>query len=183
MRAWHHVSAGVAAVLLLISLGGTWFSVELPQGTSFSITGLALSAIASTLLGALAAAYGASLLVRGWLRRTVGALQSLLGMGAVWAWVVALPTPYTNALMDIQAATGIQGPAATEGMVVVSSPVLVILGFIGVVGAISSGVAGMIASDPPERASRYERAGQTTSVTDPIATWDSLSEGSDPTKR
>lgn len=183
MRAWHHVSAGVAAVLLLISLGGTWFSVELPQGTSFSITGLALSAIASTLLGALAAAYGASLLVRGWLRRTVGALQSLLGMGAVWAWVVALPTPYTNALMDIQAATGISGPAATEGIVVVSSPVMIILGFIGVVSAIVSGVTGVIALDSPSRSSRYERAGRADDAGDPIAVWDSLSEGSDPTKR
>jgi len=183
MRRLHHLMAAIAAVLALVSLSGIWWTITLPSGASIAVTGLEASALASTALGAVAASYGAALLVRGFVRKVLGLVQSGLAVLAGHAWITASSAPANGALSDITALTGIAGDAALEGLVVVPTAGFVVMGFLAVGAALASGLVQAVAPDAPVKQSRYDRHSQDSSGTDPVSTWDSLSEGEDPTKR
>lgn len=183
MRRLHHFSAFVALALLLLALSATWFVIKLPQGPTLQVSGLEVSAIAATLLGAAFAAYAAALLVKGVLRRVLGVLQGVLALGALWAFVVAGEAPEKSVIAEISSLTGIAGPNALEGVSVVAQSVFIAIGFVGVGLGALSGFLGVFVADSPRRQSRYERSSGSSDANDPVSTWDSLSEGSDPTKR
>jgi uncharacterized membrane protein (TIGR02234 family) len=183
MSRLHHASALLALAVLLISLSGTWFIVELPQGSTLLVSGLEVSAVASTLLGAAYASYGAALLVKGVPRRLLGALQGVLALGAFWAFTIATENPVAPVAAEISQLTGIAGSSALDGVTSLPQPIFTVLGFVGVGLVAFSGFAGLGAADSTLRQSRYERSAGSPDATDPVSTWDSLSEGFDPTKR
>jgi len=182
MRRLHHLLAAAAAGGLLVSLSGVWWTITLPSGGSFGVTGLEVSALGSTLLGAVAAAYGASLLIRGIPRKILGALHAGLAAAVGWAWTEGLSSPLVSSLAEITAATGIAGQGAVDGVDVTAPTGFGVLGFIAVASAVGSGLVGIFAPEPPKKTSRYERRGEDSTAEDPVSTWDSLSEGDDPTK-
>jgi len=183
MRRTHHLSAGVAALALLVALSAPWFTFQVPTGMSFTLTGLEASAVSSTLLGAAAAAYGASLLIRGLARRILGVLQTLLGAGAVSSWFELLEAPAVSVQATITSLTGLSGSGALEGVTVTGPSWFFTLGVLGAVAVALSGLFGVVSPEAPARSSRYERNQAGSDAGDPIATWDDLSEGHDPTKR
>jgi hypothetical protein len=183
IRRWHHLSAGVAALALLVALSAPWFTLQVPTGMSITLRGLEASAVSSTLLGAAAAAYGASLLIRGLGRRILGVLQTLLGAGAASSWIEFLEAPALSVQATITSLTGLAGSAALEGVTVIGPSWFFALGVFGAVAVALSGVLGVVAPDSSAASSRYERNPEGGDVGDPIATWDDLSEGHDPTKR
>jgi uncharacterized membrane protein (TIGR02234 family) len=183
MRRLHHLGAGVGALLLLISLGAPWWTLQVPGGLQVVVTGLDSSATAASLLGATAAAYAAALLVRGWGRRTLGALQGVLALGADLTWFSVFDAPWLGATTRLTALTGLEGAGALEGVVALGPSGFVWIGVSGAICAVVSGVAGVVSPDSVARQSRWERRGGASQTGDPVATWDSLSEGVDPTKR
>jgi hypothetical protein len=183
MRKLHHLMAAIAAVLGLVSLSGVWWTITLPSGASVALTGLEASALASTALGAVAASYGAALLVRGVVRRVLGLVQAGLAGLAGYAWMMVSAAPALGALSEITALTGIAGDAALEGLMVTPAPSFVVMGFLAVAAALVSGLIQVVALDAPTTPSRYDRHASDASGSDPVSTWDSLSEGQDPTKR
>jgi hypothetical protein len=84
---------------------------------------------------------------------------------------------------EITALTGIAGEAALEGLVVAPSGGFLVMGLLAGVAALASGLFQAVAPDAPVKQSRYDRHTQGASGTDPVSTWDSFSEGEDPTKR
>jgi uncharacterized membrane protein (TIGR02234 family) len=183
MRRIHHLSAGVSALVLLISLSGPWFSFQVPSGASFSLTGLEASALGSTLVGVAAASYGAALLTRGLIRRGLGVLQALGGVAIVATWYGLLDAPAHSAQSTITALTGLAGSGALDTVVVTGPSVFFILGVVGAFIVAVSGVCGTFSAEAPQRATRYERNHTAGGASDPVQTWDDLSEGHDPTKR
>jgi len=183
MRRAHHLSSAVAAVVLLISLSAPWFRFELPSGVSFPLTGLEASTLGSTLLAVAFAAYGASLLTRGLGRRLLGGLQALVGGGVLASWSELVNNPAPAAQATITQLTGLSGANALETVSVTGPGGFFVLGVLGALSIVLSGVLGVFASDAPARSSRYERSHTGGEAGDPVATWDDLSEGHDPTKR
>lgn len=171
------------AFLVLISAPVTWWQVTLTNGSTLPVRGSDLSALAGTLIAVSAAAFGASLLFRRIPRRLVSGLSGLAALGA---GVVALPElnhPERAVLSDITSQTGIAGLGALESVAAVSGGNWSFVALGGVIIMTVGGVLGVFSPDAPQRASRYERNAQGSIDGDPVATWDTLTDGVDPTKR
>lgn len=182
MRRLHHGGVGVAALALLVALSGTWWELTLPTGRTILVSGLEASALGSTLLGALAASYAAALLATGPVRRLLGLLQTGLGIGVMLAWGVVLRDPVSGQASAIAALTGLSGEGALSGVEASGPMALLWLGVAGAGLAAIAGVMGVLAPDPGPSRSRFDRR-EGAGSSDPIDTWDALSEGSDPTDR
>jgi uncharacterized membrane protein (TIGR02234 family) len=182
MRRLHHIAAAFSAGALLVSLSGTWYSFALPTGVLISLSGLSASATASTMLGAVFAAYGAALVIRGIARRALGALQAVLAIGVLVSWWVMLQAPQLAIRAELTGLTGLAGDQAFVGVTTQGPSGFFILGVLGAIAAGFSGISGVLASDKPATASRFQR-NQGGAEGDPVATWDDLSEGHDPTER
>ena len=171
------------ALLLLVSTPVTWWEVTLANGSTLPVRGSDLSALAATLIAVSAAAFGAGLLFRGVSRRVVSGLS---GVAAVGAGLVALPElqrPERSVLFDITTQTGIAGSGALDAVVSVTGGGWAFVGLGGVVLMSIGGLAGIFSPDAPPRVSRYERNTQGMDHSDPVTTWDTLTDGEDPTKR
>jgi uncharacterized membrane protein (TIGR02234 family) len=182
MRRVHHLLAGSAVLVLLVALGVPWFSFLLPTGATVVLRGLEASALAATLVAAAAASYGASLLMRGFLRRFLGMLQAVMCGGACVSWLMVLQAPCEQATTQIIALTGLEGSQALAGVTIIGPSWGFIAGLLGVSLGALSGLAGVVAADKEEAPSRYRRASE-DATHDSVSAWDHLSEGVDPTKR
>jgi len=182
VRRVHHGGMAVAALGLLVAVSGTWWELTLPTGATLAVSGLDASALASTLLASLAASYAAALLATGLLRRALGGLQAVLGAGVVFSWAAVLEDPISGQASAISTMTGLSGDQALLGVVSSGETGFVWLGLTAAALAAVSGVVGALAPDARPARSRFDRGGGPVS-SDPIDTWDALSEGSDPTDR
>ena len=171
------------AFVLLISSPVTWWEVTLTNGAILPVRGSDLSALAATLIAVSAAAFGASTLFRGVSRRFVSGLSGAAALGAGLAAVPEISQPEGAVLADITSQTGIAGLGALDSVVSVSGGNWVFVALCGVALMTVGGVLGVFTPDAPQRASRYERNTQGSGGGDPVATWDTLTNGIDPTKR
>lgn len=184
----------IAFVLLAATAGGLflawsqeWFTLEL-AGQSIVVRGdvaagalppLALVSLALILALALAGTV---------FRVLLGALEALVGVGAVVAAAFAMAQPAVVAIPSITKATGIAGGHATElvrSVVTSGWPVLAITA--GVLGVLAGLFIAVTARSWPVSGRRFTRT-RTEPVTeesvaaDPVQEWDALSEGDDPTR-
>ena len=171
------------AFLLLVSAPVTWWEVTLVNGSTLPVRGTDLSALAATLLAVSAAAFGASLLFRGVSRRLVSGLSGAAALGAGLVAVPEMTQPERAVVSDITAQTGIAGMGALDSVVAVSGGNWMFVALGGVTLMVVGGGWGVFSPDAPQRASRYERSAQSYGDGDPVATWDTLTDGVDPTKR
>jgi uncharacterized membrane protein (TIGR02234 family) len=171
------------AFVVLISAPVTWWEVSLTNGSILPVRGSDLSALAATLIAVSAAAFGASTLFRGVARRFVSGLSGAAALGAGLVAVPEISQPERAVLADITSQTGIAGIGALDSVVAVAGGNWVFVALGGVVLMTLGGVLGVFSPDAPHRASRYERNTQGSGDGDPVATWDTLTDGIDPTKR
>jgi hypothetical protein len=168
---------------MLVSLGGPWWLFRLETGVELSVTGLEASAQASSLLVAAAAALGLGVVLRGVWRRVVALLLSGLLGGVLFVWVQVLASPSETAGPRITLLTGLSGDSSVALISETSATGFV---WVGLGSAALALVAALIAVVMPDRvrtASRYERHTDSAGLSDPVVSWDRLSDGEDPTKR
>lgn len=183
MRKLHFGLWLAGALLVAISFPARWWEVTLTSGVSVFVTGVELSALAATLIAVSAAAFGAGLLFRGISRRVVAALTVGGALGAGWALLDQASQPELAALDAITQLTGIGGVGALESVASVNGEPWFVVGLVGIGLMVLGGVVGIFSPDRLRKTSRYERGGETLDLDDPVATWDTLSDGVDPTKR
>lgn len=179
-----HVGLWLAGgVVLLLSLPAQWWQVVLVTGLSLPVRGVELSALAAALVAVSAASFGAGLLFRGVIRRVVAGISASSAIAAGLALLSAANHPERAVVDAITQLTGVSGVAALDSVAVVNGGGWL---FVALGGAVLMGVGGLCGVLSPERvagASRYERGALGVDPDDPVATWDTLSDGIDPTKR
>lgn len=183
MRRAHYGLSAVAALGLLVSLGGPWWVFRLETGVELSVTGLEASAQGSSLLGAAAAAFGLGFVTRGLWRRLVAVLYSALIAGVTVAWGAVISSPTAVAGTGITALTGLSGNSSLELIVGTSATGFLWVGVTSVGVAFVSGLLAVAMPDRVRSASRYESHSASDEISDPVVAWDRLSDGEDPTKR
>jgi len=183
MRKVHTALWLAGGLLLLISFPARWWDVTLVSGVSIPVTGVELSALATTLVAVSAAAFGAGLLARGIARRVLAALSASAVFGAGTAIIFQSRAPELAVLDVITQFTGVSGPVVLESVAEVSAEVWFVVALLGAGLMVLGGMVGIFAPDRPPTTSRYERKAETPDLGDSVATWDTLSDGVDPTKR
>lgn len=196
--------AGIAANgLILIAWTQPWFTVALASdqvgggsvvaGGEVAAPGLSALALAGlALVGALSIAGPA-------FRVVLGVLQALIGATVTLSSVLAIADPVAASAAEVTEATGVSGESSVTALVqsVSASAWPFLAAFLGIV-AVGLGVA-IVATVRlwPQSTRKYQSArvdedtagpasaGRTapTRAPDPIADWDSLSDGGDPTSR
>jgi hypothetical protein len=146
-----------------------------------ALSALALSSLA--LAGALAIAGRA-------LRVVLGVLQVLIGATVALTALTAISGPVQAGEAAVTAVTGVAGSAAVADLVVgwTTTP----WGPVALVAGIASALTGVLVAVTgprwPTGRSRYDApeaasAGRIVPTEDPVAAWDSMSGGADPTRR
>lgn len=188
------MSAGrerLVAVLLLAALGGVavlassqaWVDVTLRAARPLAVAG-STAAPALTPLGLVLLALAATLGIAGRVARLLLAVVAVLvGLGLVALALPVLSAPAAAAAGAVTAATGVTG--ATSVRAVISAAVPTGWPVVAVVtGALTAATGVLIATRSPRwpvGGRRYEPAAPPTEATDPVADWDALSAGDDPT--
>lgn len=183
MRKLHAGLWLIGGFLLLISLPASWWEVVLVNGLSLPVRGVELSALASTLVAVSAAAFGAGLLFRGLARRFVALISTVSAVGAGLALLSEAQHPERAAVDAITQLTGISGPAALDAVAAVSGGGWLFVALGGALLMSIGGLLGVLSPERPATTSRYERSANSADPEDPVATWDTLSDGIDPTER
>ena len=182
------LALAVGAVLILLSYGATWVVVDTPvfsgEGsptTTVELTGRDLVPWAAAMGWVALAGVGGVLATSGWGRRVVGALLLLAGAGA---GVSALAFAFSllasgGALAFVDAALAARGQGAA---VSASASAWWIGAGAGGLVTMAVGLVLLISgSRLPTLSRRYERAEDSRSAAGPIALWDALDRGEDPT--
>jgi uncharacterized membrane protein (TIGR02234 family) len=181
----------VLSGLVLLTWTGQWFSLTIDgkaaSHTALSVTGdtaapalIALALAGLALIGALAIAGPV-------IRVVLGVVEALLGFTVGLSAIVALANPARASQALITSATGIGGTASVEKLVTSVSvgpwPWLAV-----VVGALILVLGVLIIATGrfwPGSSRKYQavRIEATAPGENPVADWDSLSSGDDPTSR
>lgn len=178
--------------LTLLTWTGQWFSLSVSGGgavkrTVLSITGdVAAPGLVALALAGLALA-GALAIAGPVFRYALGILQVLLGFTVALSSFVALQNPVHAAENAVTAATGISGSASVAALVTADSvtawPFLAAL--FGLL-TMAVGVFVFVTNRRwPRSSRRYQavRFDNDAAESNPVADWDTLSGGSDPTSR
>jgi len=183
MRKLHFGLWLAGGFILLVSAPAVWWEVTLVNGVALPVRGIELSALATTLVAVSSAAFAAGTLFRGVSRRLVAALSGLSAAGAGIAVLGEAARPEMAIVEAITLQTGISGSGASNAVAVVTGGVWAFVALVGLFGMLAGSVVGVTMPDPAPRTSRYERGSQGSDTRDSVATWDTLSDGVDPTKR
>jgi uncharacterized membrane protein (TIGR02234 family) len=195
LRALLLVATALLAALVLVAWSQPWFVLELsatsgdpaPLEVRGDVAAAALVPLALTVLAIVAA-----LALAGPVFRMVfGALEALVGACIVAVTAVALAGPVAASASAVTEATGVAGDDSVAELVtdvaVSAWPAVAI-----VLGALVVAVGVLVAATAPRwpvSGRRYSRtrteavdtASRETGAPDPVAEWDALSEGEDPT--
>lgn len=184
MHRFHHGAALVGALLVLVSLGSTWWVISPAGAVETSVSGFESAPALVALFLAVAASYGASLLSTGVFRRVLSALYAGLALAAAWSLAILLRDPRGSLESLVTTITGLQGHGAWEGVQLVGPSSAVVLTAVGLFGLVLSGAVGVFRSDRASSSNRYTAAhSEPSSPGDSVSTWDDLSRGEDPTSR
>jgi uncharacterized membrane protein (TIGR02234 family) len=186
------VLAGIAlAGLTLLSWTQTWFVLTLTGASAAQHPvpvdgGSAAPALAALGLAGLAL-IGALTLAGPLVRRVLGAVEILIGVGIVGSAVSALANPITVGSTLVTKATGIAGTESVEHLVgsVTQEPWPWIAMVLGVLTCVLGAILILIRRRWPQASRRFQasRPGQESPVHTAATDWDELSRGSDPTSR
>jgi uncharacterized membrane protein (TIGR02234 family) len=196
LRLLAFLGIAVFAAGLFLAWSQPWFELELERGplvVGGDVAGGALAPLALASLALLAALA----LAGPFFRVVLGVLEALLGVVAVISTAAALGDPAGISGSAITDLTGVSGPESIAALVLSSSatvwPFVAIV--IGVLMALLGLAIVVTARRWPGSSRRYSRtaaadatiAGATTEAPsaepDPVAEWDALSGGDDPTSR
>ena len=183
-------ATAVLAGLILLAWSQPWFTLTLAPGNGEDETlvvggDVAAGGLAPLALTALALI--AALAIAGPVFRIVlGVLEALVGACVVAVTLVSLTDPVAASASAVTASTGITGresvAALVESVAVSAWPIVAL-----VLGAALTLVGAFVAVTAPRwpasgrKYSRTRTAPVDGSDTDPIAEWDALSDGDDPT--
>ena len=181
MRALHHAGSVVGIVVVLASFTSPWWTAVLSQGSSVSLTGSEAEPLVWSLVLAVGAAYGASLLLNGFSRRFALGLMAVLGLVALVLLADLSSLPSEALARAVEGITGIAGSGALDQIETVQRTFAPVAGLVGVGVALVGAVAGQFVSRSSSKRDRYSSQPGTVVPGDPQGAWDSLSEGYDPT--
>ena len=182
---------GLAAVVALAATTQPWVTLTLAEGASaadsLSVTGQQTNPSLSPVAIAVLASALALTIAGPVLRRIMGALVALLGVGISAMAIAPLADPLAAAAGSLAEVTGIAGTAQADLVVAVSqSPfipltlgagiALILLGILVIVFAGRWRSAGRRYQSSADRASEGRAGAQ-----DRISEWDEMSQGIDPT--
>ena len=169
---------------LFLGWSQTWFTLGLDRQTVTVAGSVAAGALPPLALVSLAMIL--ALALAGTVFRVVlGALQALVGVGAIVASAFALARPAVVSSEAITKATGISGtgtPALVHTVAATGWPVVAVAA--GALGALTGLLVVVTARAWPVSGRRFTRtrAAAAGPVDDPVQEWDALSEGDDPTR-
>ena len=180
-------ATAVVAGLVFLAWSQLWFTLSLVAAAGepevLEVRGdVAASALAPLALAVLAIV--AALALAGPVFRLVfGVLEALLGVCIILVTVVSLGDPAAASAPTITDATGIAGADSIAALV--ASVAVAVWPAVAVVsGALVIVVGALVALTArrwPISGRRYARTRLTAASDDPVAEWDALSEGDDPT--
>jgi hypothetical protein len=178
------VLAGIlVAGLALLAWTQPWFDLVLDGGQPLSVPGQAAAPALSALgLASLALVGALSISGRG-VRVALGILETVIGVGIVVVASGALASPAAASASTITASTAVSGPESIAALVtsVSVSP----WPWVGVAaGALTAlvGIAVLVTGGRWPGPTRKYEAASTDDTGTPVGAWDSLSDGSDPTR-
>lgn len=184
------ILAGLAlAGIALLTYTQTWIQIHAssPQGgtvdvfSSGSTAAPALSALAFAGL----ALFGAITIAGPVFRVILGALEAILGACVVLSAVLAVSDPLGSSASAITKVTGVDGDASVREIVLSHS--LTAWPWVALVAGVAMAVLGILvivtSKRWPASTRRYQaiRVVDPNAPADPVATWDTLSTGLDPT--
>jgi uncharacterized membrane protein (TIGR02234 family) len=167
----------------------TWVSVRAstPEGGTIDVA--AAGSVAAPALSALSLAglalFGAITIAGRAFRVVLGVLEMILGGCVILSSVLSIADPVSAASSSLTTATGVSGDASVRRLVL-SHAVTVwpwVALVAGVLGVLLGLVVVVTSGSWPESAKRYQsvRIVDENAPTDPVAAWDTLSVGADPT--
>lgn len=183
MRRLHHLLAVVGLLVAAFGSATTWWVATLSTGALIEVSGTEASALLWSVGAVVLAAYGLLFTLRGAMRRVTAALQAVSGGTFAGIALSLAGDPLSSAVEGITAATGVAGSNAlllAESVDVTLWHLSAVLA--GILFALS-GVLGSLMGDRVSTSDRFDRSASSGSVQDSVSTWDSLSEGADPTQR
>jgi len=180
------VAIALLAALLFADWSQNWFTMTVqgkPCPVSGQVAGGALSALALASLALIAA-----LAIAGrFFRVVLGILLAALGMCVIAVSAFALGNPVVAATSAITKATGVAGTQSVAKLVTATTitawPVVAIV--LGVLLTLLGLAIAPTARSWPDSGRKYTRSrleSPDPDTQDPIAEWDALSEGDDPTR-
>jgi hypothetical protein len=178
------ILAGIlVAGLVLLTWTQPWFDLVLDGGQRLSVPGKSAAPALSALgLASLALMGALSIAGRG-IRIVLGALEAAIGIAIVAATGGVLADPAAASASTITAATAVSGPASIAALIssttVALWPPLALAA--GVLTVLVGAAVLVTARRWPGPTAKYEAAPDSDTGT-PVGAWDSLSDGSDPTR-
>ena len=181
------VGIALLAALIFADWSQTWFTLTV-QGKPFPVSGQVAGAALSALALASLALIAALAIAGRFFRVVLGILLALLGVCVIAVSAFAIGNPVVAATSAITKATGVAGTQSVAKLVTATSvtawPVVAIV--LGVLLTLLGLAIAPTARSWPDSGRKYSRSRLTaadTEAQDPVAEWDALSEGDDPTKR
>lgn len=178
------ILVGIAvAGLIVLTWTQPWFDLTLATGKSLSVPGQSAAPALSALgLASLALMGALSIAGRG-IRLGLGALEAAIGVAVVVVTVGVLADPAGASASTVTAATAVSGPQSIAALITSSAmsafpPLAVVAGVLTVAVGLAVVLTGRRWPGPTKK---YEAAPDTDTGT-PVGAWDSLSDGSDPTR-
>jgi len=178
------ILGGIAAAgLALLSWTQTWFDVVLEGGQPLAVAGQAAAPALSALgLASLALLGALSIAGRG-VRVALGILEAAIGVLVVIVSVGALLDPVGASASTITATTAVGGPESIAALV--TSTAVSLWPAVGIAAGVLTGLVGIAVLATGHRwpgpTKKYEAVPADDTGT-PVGAWDSLSDGSDPTR-
>lgn len=182
MRNQHHLFAVAGLVVAGIGAGAPWWEAELSAGARVVVPGTEASALLWSVGAVVVASYGVQFAVRGWFRRGMALLQACGGVAFAGLAILASLAPLASVLPGVTSLTGVAGGKAAE---LVETVTLSGWHYSAVIAGVLLALSGIVAAfqaEGPTSPNRFERQALPESLEDSVSTWDSLSDGSDPTR-
>lgn len=187
-------ATALLAALIFLAWSQPWFTLELSASSGdpepLVVRGdIAASALAPLALAVLAVVAALALAGPGF-RVVFGVLEALLGGCVVAVTLVSLQDPAAASAQAITEVTGISGPDSVAELIASTEvslwPTVAIV--IGALVVVVGGIVALTATRWPVAGRRYTRTrtqaadpGEASAASDPVAEWDALSDGDDPT--
>lgn len=183
MSRLRHILALAGILLAAFGSAAVWWRATLDAGQVIDVTGTSASPLLWSIGAVTLAAYGLQFTLRGALRRGIGALQALTGLAFAGIALSVATNPLSSLVPGITQATGVAG---SNALLLIESVSLTGWHWSAVGAGVSLGLSGLVSgvtADVASRADRFERHSSSGSMEDSVSTWDSLSDGDDPTHR
>jgi hypothetical protein len=177
-----HLLAVAGVAVAGTGAGARWWEAELSTGARVVVGGTEASALVWSVGAVVLASYGVQFAVRGLFRRGTALLQACGGAAFAGLAILASQAPLSSVLPGVTSVTGVAGGKAAE---LVETVTLTGWHYSAVIAGILLALSGIIAAfqgEGPTSPNRFERQALSESLEDSVSTWDSLSDGSDPTR-